>query len=435
MMKNEQVEIKKLGINGEGIGYINRKICFVDRALPGEVVEVEIVSDNKKFLKGKVVKYIQTSQDRAESFCQEDQLCQGCSLTSLVYRQHLPYKKGILKDALKKFTHFDVEKLPIKAMVAAPKQQGYRQVVSLPVTYFKGKVGVGIYQRESQYLTLMSSCPMQDPLINECLKKVEDILNQYQVRDYNDKVKKGLRFIRMRHIDGQIQILFITGEGGINEEAINEIAKIDAVKSIFISINTSRHQEFELQGYKKVYGVSTVPFQCFNQRYLFSMKADSPIFPEMEIKKMEIIKTMIPVDASVLSLYCGVGLMELSMNNSIVAIDDKNYNIRDAKENAKFLHIDNVEFICRNVDEATISQCKKKHFDYVIVNNEQMSQAIKQSLILSKVKDVIFVSDHPSSLAKDLEELDKYYQIESIIPLDTYPYSAKLDTVVKLRRK
>ncbi len=435
MMRKEQVEIKKLGINGEGIGYINKKICFIHNALPGEVVEVEITNDNRKFMNGKVLKHIKKSNDRVQSFCQEDQFCQGCALTSLTYQQHLPFKKGILKDALKKYTDFDVEKLPIKAVLPAPTTKGYRHVVSLPVTYFKGKVRFGIYQRESKYLTFMSQCSMQDPLINECLVKLEDILNAHKVRDYNDKVKKGLRFIKVRNIEGQIQILFVTGQDGINEDVVKELSQIPYVKSIFMTVNTTRHQEFELQGYKKVYGQSTLPFSCFNQQYVYSVKSEFPINPEMEMKKMDIIKSFIPQDASVLSLYCGIGLMEMSMDNPIVAIDDKNYHIRDAKDNAKFLHKDNIEWICKNVDEATIQQCKKKQFDYVIVRSEELSQAIKQSLILSKVKDVIYVSDHPSSLAKDLEELSQYYHVESLIPLDTYPYSSKLETIVKLKRK
>ena len=71
----------------------------------------------------------------------------------------------------------------------------------------------------------------------------------------------------------------------------------------------------------------------------------------------------------------------------------------------------------------------------MIARCEELSLAIQQSLILSKVKDVIFVSDHPSALAKNLEDLKKYYDIETMIPLDTYPYSAKIETIVKLKRK
>ena len=434
-MRKEQVEIKKLGINGEGIGYINKKICFVQNALPGEMVEVEIIEDNRKFLKGKVLKTMNVSSDRVESFCKEDHFCQGCSLTALNYKQHLPHKKGILKDALKKYTDFDVESLPIKAVIPAITQTGYKKVVSLPVTYFKGKVAVGIYQRESKYLTFMNNCSMQDPLINQCLVKIENILNEYKVRDYNDKVKKGLRFMKVRNIAGQIQVLFVTGQDGISEEVTKAIGQIEEVKSIYFTINTSRHQDFEQQGYKKIYGQSTLPFQCFEQQYLYSIKSEFPINPEMEMKKLDIMKSFIPENTSVLSLNCGIGLLELSLSQHVVAIDDKNYHIKDAKDNAKFLHKDNVEFICKNIDEATVQQCKKKRFDIAVIRCEELSRAIKQSLVLSKVKDVIYVSDHPSSLAKDLDELSSYYQIESIIPLDTYPYTSKLDTIVKLKRK
>ena len=434
-MRKEQVEIKKLGINGEGIGYINKKICFVQNALPGEMVEVEIIEDNRKFLKGKVLKTMNVSSDRVESFCKEDHFCQGCSLTALSYKQHLPHKKGILKDALKKYTDFDVESLPIKAVIPAITQTGYKKVVSLPVTYFKGKVAVGIYQRESKYLTFMNNCSMQDPLINQCLVKIENILNEYKVRDYNDKVKKGLRFMKVRNIAGQIQVLFVTGQDGISEEVTKAIGQIEEVKSIYFTINTSSHQDFEQQGYKKIYGQSTLPFQCFEQQYLYSIKSEFPINPEMEMKKLDIMKSFIPENTSVLSLNCGIGLLELSLSQHVVAIDDKNYHIKDAKDNAKFLHKDNVEFICKNIDEATVQQCKKKRFDIAVIRCEELSRAIKQSLVLSKVKDVIYVSDHPSSLAKDLDELSSYYQIESIIPLDTYPYTSKLDTIVKLKRK
>lgn len=434
-MRKEEVEIKKLGINGEGIGYINKKICFVDNAMPEEIVEVEIVSENPKFLKGKVLQYIQKSKDRVDTICKEDRQCQGCSLTSLAYAKHLPYKKGVLKDALKKYTSFNVESLPIKATHPSPVEKGYRHVVSLPITYFKGKVNVGIYQRETKYLTLMNGCAMQDPLINDCLVKIENVLNNHKVRDYNDKIKKGLRFVRLRNIDGKVQVLFVTGQDGMKQEVIDDLSQIDAVKSIWFTINTTRHQEFELQGYKKVYGQSTLSFQYANQQYLYSVKSEFPINPDMEKIKLDIIRSFIPNDASVLSLNCGVGLLELSLDNEVIAIDEKNYHIKDAKDNAKFLHKDNVNFLCKDINEGTISQCKKKSFDYIVVRSEELSPAMKQSFILSKSKNVIYVSDHPSSLAKDIEELSQYFQVESIIPLDTYPYTAKIETIVKLKRK
>ena len=398
-------------------------------------MEVEIIENNRKFLKGKVVKTIQSSAHRVKRFCKEDENCQGCSLTPLAYSRQLSFKKDILKNALEKYTDFEVEKLPIRSTLASPKQKGYRSVVSLPVTYFNGKVRVGIYQRNSQYLTLMDQCCMQDSLINDILVKVEDILNVHGVRDYNDKIKKGLRFMRVRNIDGHIQILFVTGTNGLSEEVTKEIAQIENVDSLFLTINTSRYQEFELQGYKKIYGESKLPFTCFHQQYLYSVKSDFPINPEMEKNKLEMIQSLIHSEQSIISLYCGVGLLELSLNNNIVAIDDKNYHIKDAQDNAQFLRKDNVKFICRDIDEAVISQCKKKKFDCMIIRHDQMSDSVKQSMVLSKIQDIIYVCDHPSSLARDLQDLNDYYQVETIIPLDMLPYTAKVETIVKLHRR
>jgi len=434
-MRREKIEIKKLGINGEGIGYVDKKVCFIDNALPGELVEVELYSHDRRFLKGKVIKYIKTSPERVTTFCQEDQFCQGCSLTSLKYERQLPYKKEILKDALKKYTNYDIEKLPIKNVIESPLKKEYKQVVSLPITYFKGKIGVGIYQRESKYLTLMDQCPMHDPMINQVLRKIEAILNKHKVRDYNDKIKKGLRFIRLRKIDSAIQILFVTGTNSIDEQVVKEVSQIKEVKSIYYTVNTTRYQDFDLQGYKKIYGQSTLPFQCMDQQYVYSIKSEFPIHPIMEEKKLRIIKSFIPSDATVLSVRCGIGLLELALDNEVIGIDEKKYHIKDANDNAQFLRKANAHFLCRNIDEGMIQQCKKRHFDVVIVRNESLSKAIKQSIVLSKVKDVIYVSDHPSSLAKDLEDLRSYYETESIIPLDTYPNTCKMEIIVKLKRK
>ena len=433
--RKAEVEIKKLGINGEGIGYINKKICFVDNALPSEVVEIEILEETRKYYKGKVIRTIKESKHREETFCKEDTTCLGCALTRLAYPKQLSFKKDLLKDALKKYTTFDVESLPIKRTYASPVKKGYRNSVALPITYFNGKVLAGIYQRESKYLTFMNKCPMQNDLINETIVKIEDILNKHGVRDYNDKIKRGLRFMRLRNVANKIQVLFVTGTDGMKQEVVDDLKQIESIVSIFYTINTTRYQEFEAQGYAKLHGNSKVAYKFYDQQYLYSIKSEFPVNPEMEKTKMDIIKSFINEDESVISLNCGIGVMELSMDNEIVAIDPKNYHIQDAEENMKFLRKSNVKFLCKDIDEAVVTQCKKKHFDVLVLRHDEMSRAVKQSMILSKINKVIYVCDHPSSLAKDLEELKDNYIIETMIPLDMNPYSAKVETVVKLVRK
>lgn len=431
-MKTEEVEIKKIGINGEGIGYINKKICFVKNALPEEVVKVKIITDNGKFYKGEVLSYVKESKNRVQSFCKEADFCQGCTLTHYKYDQQMYFKKDIIKDAFRKFTDFDTRALPIRRCVESKDK--YRQVVSLPVTYFNKRVCFGIYQRESKYLTLMSSCPMQDPLINECLVEIEDIMADFKIKSYSDKVKLGLRFIRVKKVEDALQVIFVTGNDGLKEGFAEAVLKIKAVKSVLYTINTTKYQEFEKQGFKKAAGHAKMEMNLFGYRYLISPKSDYPMYPRMYKEEKRLIDTFIQPDDKILTIRCGLGAHELSLKNSIVAIDENKYHIDDAKENAKFLHKENVDFVKGDIDKEVIRQCKKHQFDTVIVYGE-MTSSMKQSFILGKVKNVICVTQHISSFAKDVGELDKYFKLETIIPLDKEPYTSKVHIVAQLKHK
>ena len=69
---------------------------------------------------------------------------------------------------------------------------------NLPIVDFKGKVTFGIYQRETKYLTVMTGCMKQHPLINQILLQLEEVFNNHQCKTYNDKFRTGLRFIKLR---------------------------------------------------------------------------------------------------------------------------------------------------------------------------------------------------------------------------------------------
>ena len=63
---NVLLTIKKIGINGEGIGYYKKKITFVKGALPDEVIVCEIVEETPKYIIGKLVKVKEPSPHRVE---------------------------------------------------------------------------------------------------------------------------------------------------------------------------------------------------------------------------------------------------------------------------------------------------------------------------------------------------------------------------------
>ena len=108
MKKN--VEIKKLGINGEGIGYIDRKIVFVPGALPQEEVIVEIIKQTRTYSEGKLLQVVKPSKDRVTPKCRSYDNCQGCTMLHLSYFKQLNAKKEAVRESIRKYTEYDLSR-------------------------------------------------------------------------------------------------------------------------------------------------------------------------------------------------------------------------------------------------------------------------------------------------------------------------------------
>ena len=80
-----KVKIEKLDHFGRGITYINDKICFVTNALPEEVVDIEIVNENKKYILAETKKTIEKSPYRIKSQCKYFNKLLFISLSKYLY--------------------------------------------------------------------------------------------------------------------------------------------------------------------------------------------------------------------------------------------------------------------------------------------------------------------------------------------------------------
>jgi len=351
------------------------------------------------------------------------------------YPDQMLYKKKIIRESLSKYTRYDLRKTNFKPVREADHTEHYRQYAALPITFFNGKIKVGIYQRESKYLTLMDHCLMQDIVVNRVIEKIEKILNDYKCHDYNDKTKLGLRFLMVRKFDEDVQVIIVTGQDGIKKEVSTEISRLPEVKSLYYTINTSKHQDFSLQGYKRIYGANAMSYTIGERRYRIGVKGEVFMNPESESVKRAMMKSLINPEDNVLSLNCGNGILEMELPNSITAIDENKDYINDAKENVERLNIENKKFICGKIDKEVISQCKNHQFDSIIIRSDKaLSDATIESIYLGKIKHVYLISDHISALAKSLDAdlLYNNYYIKTIRALDKDPYSARAEMILEM---
>ena len=57
------------------------------------------------------------------------------------------------------------------------------------------------------------------------------------------------------------------------------------------------------------------------------------------------------------------------------------------------------------------------------------------TLINKKVKNVIYVSCDPETLARDINYLSKYYKVTYVQPVDMFPMTCHVETVACLQLK
>ena len=98
------VKIEKLDHFGRGITNINNKICFVENALPNEIVTIEIFKETKKYYLAKTIDFIEKSPFRIIEKCPFYNECNGCNL------EHLSFsKENEFNIKTKKSRHFFLE--------------------------------------------------------------------------------------------------------------------------------------------------------------------------------------------------------------------------------------------------------------------------------------------------------------------------------------
>ena len=140
----------------------------------------------------------------------------------------------------------------------------------------------------------------------------------------------------------------------------------------------------------------------------------------------------------VLDAYCGVGTISLLISkkvHKVFGVDNIKEAIEDAKVNSKLNGSSNCEFIC---EKASIYlENSKIKFNSIIVDppRDGLKSNFINALIINLPEKILYISCEPSSLARDLKQLKKYYIISKVLPVDMFSQTYHVETITLLMRK
>ncbi|WP_042356973.1 23S rRNA (uracil(1939)-C(5))-methyltransferase RlmD [Bacillus rubiinfantis] len=438
--------IKRLGINGEGVGYYKKQVVFVPGALPGEEVVVEATNIHPKFAEAKIKRIRVKSPHRVQPPCPFYEQCGGCQLQHLAYNQQLKEKRDIVIQALERHTKLKLETLEIRRTIGMENPWGYRNKSSFQVGEKDGKLLAGLYGLNSHQLINIDNCAVQHVQTNEATATVKQILQELHIPIYDEKTRKGIvRTIvtRVGVETGELQVVLITSQKQLpkQEVLIQEIQKrLPAVKSIVQNINGQKTSLIFGDVTVKLAGEEFIQETLGDLQFELSARTFFQLNPTQTIKLYNEVKKAAALTGSekVLDAYCGVGTIGLWLADKAAEVRGMDIipeSIEDAKKNAKRHGFTNTKYVPGKAEEVLPKWVKKGWKpDVVVVDPPRtgLDRQLLQTILQVQPKKLIYVSCNPSTLAKDIQTLSSKYEVKFIQPVDMFPHTSHVEVIVKL---
>ena len=439
------IEIKKLGINGEGIGYHNQLAVFVPGAITRETVEVEITDVKPGFTLGKVISIIVPSPHRTIPPCPFYDKCGGCQLQHVDYSEQLKHKQHLIKQSFKRYTKLNVDKINIRKTLGMKTNYHYRNKSQMPFKNTNLGLALGLYEPGSNYFVPIDSCLIQHEVVNNTNNLILKLCNEKKLSAYDTRNKEGILMnlvTRYMESTDSIQVTFIVTEYNdllvkIAEKAMKLIPNL---KSVHYSVNYPKNPLMFGKTVVKIIGSDYIE-TLFNKRvYRLSPEA----FHQLNTQQMEILYREIEKAAglkgyeTVVDCFSGVGMTAIDLATQVkmvYGIDFAEASIKDAKFNAENNNVNNVFFFHDRVEKSLPQIIERKTKPDVIIFDPPrtgLDAGLIKILIESKIKKMIYVSCNPSTLAKNINELSNFYQIEYIQPIDMFPHTASVESITVL---
>ena len=426
-----------MGINGEGIGYDHGVPVFIPGALMHETVDVKITQEKEKYKTAKLIRVIRKSKDRVEPECRYCDSCRACTLMHLKYERQLNYKKQTLKQALKKYADID---MPV-SIIKNDNIYHYRNKFKLPFGMEKGKIVTGMYESERGRFVPIEDCIIHEEVLEKVRKQILEIMNKYKLKAYNERTREPYRSLIMRTFNNKIALVFVVGDNTDLEPMLSDLTRIEEVSSIYYSVNTNKKYINALENdLVHVFGKNCLNARINDLKLVFTPKSFFQLNTrQAEVLYDEAVSLIDENDEEVLEAYCGVGVMSLMAARKakhVTGVEIVPDAIDNAKKNARYNKIDNVDFVVGDSGSVMEEISKEKQLDCLIVDPPRtgLDEKMINSILNSNAKKLIYVSCNPSTLAKNLNVLKEYYNIESIRAIDVFSNTEHVESIVYLAR-
>lgn len=441
-----ELNIEKIVYGGEGLGYYNDFAIFVPMSVPGDRVEIEIISKKKSYARGIITKLLKGGEERIDNERITFEDFHGCDFGMLNYDAQLKYKELLVKDVMEKIGGVkDIEVLPI---VGSEKIYNYRNKVIEPFAYGKNKeIITGMFEKRSHNVFQVKENMLSSKLSNKVINKAKEILNRDKnISVYNEIEHRGiLRHIMTRtNSKNEAMVVLVVNLKKVSKEVEKFLLELynqmDEIKSVYVSLNTEKTNFALGKTMVHLFGQKTILEEIEGIKFNISPSSFFQINLDQTKKLYNIgvnyfdnIENKYIIDA-----FSGTGTIGMILSkkaNKIYSIEIVKSAVEDGIKTSKENGINNMEFIIGDVNkEIKTLMDNGNKVDSIIFDppRKGIEESTLRGLTKHKIEELVYISCNPSTFARDTKILlEEGYKLEKIQPVDMFPQTVQIEVVGK----
>lgn len=445
--KELSLTVEALAIGGYGIGRANGLVVFLPYVVPGERVRVLAYKKKKGYLLGRPIAILERSPERVEPACRYFGTCGGCLWQHMDYNTQLFWKTRHVQEALRRIG--GLSSIELRPTIGSPKVFRYRNKIELSFGQQGGDEGIepilGFHKRDSYYkLVPVKDCLLSPEAGKKLLSVSLEFVKENRISIYDNRTHSGLmRFLMLRYSfsSNEAMINIITSkEDGLIKRLAQHLLSDPPIRTIVNNINpklsaTSMGEKEILlwgDGYLdeivlgKVYRITANSFFQVNSFALPLLL--NTIYDFSDINGNEKL-----VDA-----YCGIGTIGIFLADKVkevIGIELIPANTQLASINMELNGINNMQIKEGKTEEILKDVLTPDSLLILDPPRAGLHKEVVKAILDIIPKKMVYVSCNPATLARDLSYLKEKYAIGPVQPIDMFPQTPHIETIVALKAR
>ena len=458
----ENVLISDTGSDGLSVGKHEGMAVFVKNAVPGDVVDIQIVKKKKNYAEGRATNFHTYSPDRVTPECIHFGLCGGCTRQDLSYEKQLVFKQKVVDDCFTRIGHLTYPAaLPILGSenifryrnkmdfgFTASRWMTQEEMNSGEEITDRGALGFHVPGKFDKIFNV-TQCLLQPEPSNAIRNGVRDLTLRMEIPYYNIRSHEGYmrNLIIRNNLQGEVMV--IVAFNYVQKEWEEAIMKYLAetfpqIVSLYYVINSKFNDTIYDQDLVLYKGEPYLTETMGNLRFMIGPKSFFQTNSRQGQHLYDITRDFAGLSGGelVYDLYTGTGTIACYMAQKakhVVGVEYVPEAIDDAKKNAELNHITNTSFFAGDMkdvlNDAFIAEHGKP--DVIITDPPRagMHDDVTRKILEIAPQRIVYVSCNPATQARDLMLLCEKYDIKKVQPVDMFPHTYHVENVVLLELK